>query len=153
MYVNVIKNYVEGIIKCRYRLTYMLILLLINLVVIIIIKRNKPGFEWLSDCCLTSTQQLFSYIMARTSFFLVSKKVPLYLNIIPRYEYVSTISSVWPCKINLGSCALFLFLKNCIVFINWYVMNQYLLTCNWKCLTLWLNLSCCMAQRCGDMKI
>ena len=33
MYVNVIKNYVEAIIKCRYRLTYMLILLLINLVV------------------------------------------------------------------------------------------------------------------------
>jgi hypothetical protein len=32
MYVNVIKNYVETIIKCRYRLTYMLILLLINLV-------------------------------------------------------------------------------------------------------------------------
>ena len=27
------KNYVEAIIKCRYRLTYMLILLLINLVV------------------------------------------------------------------------------------------------------------------------
>ena len=33
MYVNVIINYVEAIIKCRYRLTYMLILLLINLVV------------------------------------------------------------------------------------------------------------------------
>jgi hypothetical protein len=34
MYVNVIKNYVEeAIIKCRYRLTYMLILLLVNLVV------------------------------------------------------------------------------------------------------------------------
>ena len=33
MYVNVINNYVEAIIKCRYRLTYMLILLLINLVV------------------------------------------------------------------------------------------------------------------------
>ena len=33
MYVNVIKNYIEAIIKCRYRLTYMLILLLINLVV------------------------------------------------------------------------------------------------------------------------
>ena len=33
MYVNVIKNYVEAIIKCRYRLTYMLILSLINLVV------------------------------------------------------------------------------------------------------------------------
>ena len=33
MYVNVIKNYVEAIIKCRYRLTYMSILLLINLVV------------------------------------------------------------------------------------------------------------------------
>jgi hypothetical protein len=33
MYVNVIQNYVEAIIKCRYRLTYMLILLLINLVV------------------------------------------------------------------------------------------------------------------------
>ena len=32
MYVNVINNYVEAIIKCRYRLTYMLILLLINLV-------------------------------------------------------------------------------------------------------------------------
>ena len=33
MYVNVIKNYVEAIIKCRYRLTYIMILLLINLVV------------------------------------------------------------------------------------------------------------------------
>jgi hypothetical protein len=33
MYVNVIQNYVEAIIKCRYRLTYMLILLLISLVV------------------------------------------------------------------------------------------------------------------------
>jgi hypothetical protein len=33
MYVNVIKNYVEAIVKCRYRLTYMLIVLLINLVV------------------------------------------------------------------------------------------------------------------------
>ena len=30
MYVNVITNYVEAIIKCRYRLAYMLILLLIN---------------------------------------------------------------------------------------------------------------------------
>jgi hypothetical protein len=36
--VNVIKNYVEAIIKCRYRLTYMLILLLINLVVFLILK-------------------------------------------------------------------------------------------------------------------
>jgi len=33
MYVNVINKYVEAIIKCRYRLTYMLILLLIHLVV------------------------------------------------------------------------------------------------------------------------
>jgi hypothetical protein len=31
--VNVIKKFVEAIIKCRYRLTYMLILLLIDLVV------------------------------------------------------------------------------------------------------------------------
>ena len=30
---NVIKKFVEAIIKCRYRLTYMLILLLIDLVV------------------------------------------------------------------------------------------------------------------------
>ena len=28
MYVNVIKNYVEAIIKCRYRLTYMLIFII-----------------------------------------------------------------------------------------------------------------------------
>jgi hypothetical protein len=33
MYVNVIENYVEAIIKFRYRLAYMFILLLINLVV------------------------------------------------------------------------------------------------------------------------
>jgi hypothetical protein len=26
--------------------------------------------EWVSDCCLTSTQQFFSYLMARTSYFL-----------------------------------------------------------------------------------
>jgi hypothetical protein len=42
MYVNVIKNYVEAIIKCRYRLTYMLILLLINLVVFL-----KSVTSWL----------------------------------------------------------------------------------------------------------
>jgi len=28
---------------------------------------NNLGDEWASDCCLTPTQQFFSYIMTRTS--------------------------------------------------------------------------------------
>jgi hypothetical protein len=39
------------------------------------------------------------WFLEKGKFFPSLKKVPLYLNIIPRYEYVSTISSVWPCKL------------------------------------------------------
>ena len=31
--------------------------------------RRSPNYEWGSYCCWTSTQQFFSYIMARTSCF------------------------------------------------------------------------------------
>ena len=33
---------------------------------------NTFYFQWVSDCCLTSSQQFFSYIMARTSSFSMS---------------------------------------------------------------------------------
>ena len=32
---------------------------------------TKNWNEWVSDCCLTPIQQFFSYIMARTSYFLI----------------------------------------------------------------------------------
>jgi len=32
-------------------------------------KKYVQSSEWMSDCCLTPTPQLFSYIMARTSYF------------------------------------------------------------------------------------
>jgi hypothetical protein len=31
--------------------------------------KKKHSSEWVSNCCLTPTQQFFSYIMARTSQF------------------------------------------------------------------------------------
>jgi hypothetical protein len=40
------------------------------------------------------------YMLMSTSFFFVSKKVPLYLKIIPSYEHFSTTSNCLSCNIN-----------------------------------------------------
>ena len=55
-------NYISFEIKMRilYATIFQLSLLLIQ---------EKWKMEWLSDCCLTSTQRFLSYIMARTSLF------------------------------------------------------------------------------------
>jgi hypothetical protein len=60
---------------------------------------------------LTSEYTQYSAFSAcSTSFFFVSKNVPLYLNITPRYEYVSTLCYVTFFLVN-HKCAFTIFLK------------------------------------------
>ena len=42
-------------------------------------KIYKFCWEWVSDCCLTPTQQFFSYVMARTSYFSMRCTRPTHL--------------------------------------------------------------------------